>query len=140
MRMETGHTYEEFGKKGIWGLSLSHASEYVSLIGNDPLGHLKGFFYNRTTMSRLSNPHLILKHMMSQRILLWIGLRCCSANNTGRYGNARSISPWSNVRERKVAEFSPCILLLRRHRFVRREFPIKLGFPSLYGTVFSMPI
>ena len=129
-------TYEEYGKKGMWGLSLNHASEYVSLIGNDPMGHLKGFFYNRTTMSRLSNPHFNPKaHDVFKEF--YYGLACVAALQITQADMEMPdpFLPGLTFGKGKWPSFHLASYFFAATGLYGREFPIKLGFPSLYGTV-----
>jgi hypothetical protein len=50
-------TYEEFGKKGIWGTVLHSAGETISRIGSEHLGYLKRGF-GRAPMLKTSDPSM----------------------------------------------------------------------------------
>ena len=49
-------TYEEFGKKGLWGPGLLVLGEYISLMASEIFGYLKGAFLMGTTRLRMSTP------------------------------------------------------------------------------------
>ena len=45
-------SYEEFGKSGVWMVVLHSGADYVSLIGKEELGYLKGGFERMTSSYR----------------------------------------------------------------------------------------
>ncbi|MCX5919450.1 MAG: DUF362 domain-containing protein [Deltaproteobacteria bacterium] len=129
-------TYEEYGEKGIWGLALSHGGEYVSLIGNDPLGHLKGLFYQQTTMSRLSNPLLNPKgHGLFKEF--FYGPACVAALQITQAAMEMPdpFLPDLTFGKGKWPSFQLASYFFTATSLYGREFPNKLGFPSLYGAV-----
>jgi len=129
-------TYEEYGKKGIWGLALIHGGEYVSLASEDPLAYLKGLFYNQTTMSRLSNPllnpqgHDLLKEF-------YYGPACVAALQITQADMEMPdpFLPDLTFGKGKWPSFQLASYFLTATGLYGKEFPNKLGFPSLYAAV-----
>jgi hypothetical protein len=129
-------TYEEYGKKGIWGLALDHGGEYVSLIGNDPLGHLKGLFYQQTAMARLRNPLFNPKrHDLFKEF--FYGLTCVAALQITQADMEMPdpFMPGLTFGKGKWPSFHLASYFFSATGLYGREFPIKFGFPSLYGAV-----
>lgn len=129
-------TYEEYGKKGIWGLALNHGGEYVSLIGSDPLGYLKGLFYQQTTTARLSNPLLNPKrHDLFKEF--YYGLACVAALQITQVDTEMPdpFLPGLTFGKGKWPSFHLASYFFAATGLYGKEFPIKLGFPSLYGAV-----
>lgn len=129
-------TYEEYGKKGFWGLALNHGGEYVSLIGSDPLGYLKGLFYQQTTTARLSNPLLNPKrHDLFKEF--YYGLACVAALQITQADMEMPdpFLPGLTFGKGKWPSFHLASYFFAATGLYGKEFPIKLGFPSLYGAV-----
>lgn len=129
-------TYDEYGKKGIWGLFLNHGGETVSLLGNDPMGHLKGFFYSRTTMTKLSSPLLNSQgHDLMKEF--YYGLACVAALQITQADMEMPdpFLPGLTFGKGKWPSFQLASYFFAATGLYGREFPTKLGSPSLYGAV-----
>lgn len=129
-------TYDEYGKKGIWGLFLNHGGETVSLLGNDPMGHLKGFFYSRTTMTKLSSPLLNSQgHDLMKEF--YYGLACVAALQITQADMEMPdpFLPGLTFGKGKWPSFQLASYFFAATGLYGRAFPTKLGFPSLYGAV-----
>jgi hypothetical protein len=128
-------TYEEFGKKGIWGSLLALAGEYISRIGMEPLGYLKGLFLYQASLARLRNPRLNPPgHDLFKE--LFYGSTCVAAlrMSQAEVESPDPFLPGLTFGKGKWPSFQLASHVLAAAGLYGPEFPNKLGYPSLYGT------
>ena len=130
-------TYEEFGKKGIFGPYLVLGGMMVSMIGTEDLGYQRGFFTTNATILKCSNPmwnpdgHDLYKefyygpaclvaHIMSQMEL--------EAQDPFLPSLTWGKGKWPSYQLASYVQIGIAIYGI--------EFPNKVGFPSLYGHAF----
>jgi hypothetical protein len=126
--------YEEYGKKGIAGVVMMHAGESASLIGTEPLGYLKGLFYNQTTVIRLSDPLLNPKgHNIFKEFLY--GPVCAAALQMAQADMEMPdpFLPGLTFGKGKWPSFQFASYIFTANGLYGRGYPNKLNFRSLYG-------
>jgi len=127
-------TYEEFGKKGVWGTTLLVGSEYVSYMGSELLGYLKGRFLYVAMVLRMSNPlwnahgHDLAKEFMH-------GLTCHAAFQISQaeIEAPDPFLPGLTFGKGKWPSQHLASYFFTATSVYGREFPNKMTFPSLYS-------
>jgi len=120
---------------------MTHGGEYVSLIGNDPLGHLKGLFYQQTTTARLSSPLLNPKgHDLFKEF--YYGLACVAALQITQADMEMPdpFFPGLTFGKGKWPSFQLASYFFTATGLYGREFRSGLVSPACMGQYFSMPI
>jgi len=126
-------TYDEFGKKGVFGAYLHIAGDMISRTGTEELGYLKGNFEAFTRMFKNSDTqfnsdgHDVLKEM-------FVGFICSAALKISQLdmefpdpfvpGLTCGKAKWPSY---QLARFVQIGVML-----YGQEFPNKIAFPSLY--------
>jgi hypothetical protein len=129
-------TYDEFGKKGIWGYVLYAGGRRVSVMSEEPFGYLKAAFDNGTSIKHSDsslNPDghtinrdlflagvFVTAYFMSQleeeiQDPFYPGLTCGKGN-------------WPSFTLAKFIQIGGSLY--------GKEFPNRVIFPSLYGAAF----
>jgi hypothetical protein len=128
-------TYDEFGKKGIWGSWLFLMGEFVSRLGSEPLGYLKGLFLSQATLARLGNPHLNpQEHDVFKEFSY--GAACVAAlgMSQAEVESSDPFLPDLRFGKGKWPSFQLASYVVNASGIYGSGFPHKLGYPSLYGT------
>ena len=126
--------YDDFGKKGIWGVGLILLGEYVSCLGTEPFGYLKGRFLNSVTAYRLSNAAMNPRGEDIMREFFY-GVSCLAALQISQADMEAPdpFLPGLTFGKGKWPSFALASYFFLASALYGPEFPNKLGFPSLYG-------
>ena len=130
-------TYEEFGKKGVLDVFLWSGGDYISEVGRNPFGYLRGMFILRSKMLKYRDPswniqgHSILKESS-------YGTACFVAY---KMSQAQLEAPdpflpglmWGKG---KWPSFQLAGYIYLGVTLYGEQFPFKMVFPSLYGLAF----
>jgi len=127
-------TYEESGTKGFWGTALFALSEYVSLLGSEHLGYLKGGFLYNTMTLRTSNPLWNpLSDDVSKEFLS--GMACYAAFQISQADMEAPdpFMPGLTFGKGKWPSYQLASYFFTASFIYGGEFPLKLGPPGLYS-------
>ena len=130
-------TYEDFGKKGYLDFSLHSGGDSVSESGTTPLGYLRGNFVQRTKVLKAGQPlwnaqgHHIFKEVL-------YGAACFMAYKMSEMGieSPDPFVPTLVWGKGKWPSFKLAWYVYLGVNLYGTQFPFKIGFPSLYGSVF----
>jgi hypothetical protein len=130
-------TYEEFGKKGIWGPPLAMLGRSISTMGTDRFGYLRGPFQASATQLKWSsaewNPE---GHDVTREFFLWAA--CTLAYQMSQM-DTEALDPfltgltWGKG---KWPSYQLAFSTLLGISLYGSGYPQKIGFPSLYGSAF----
>jgi Domain of unknown function (DUF362) len=127
-------TYEDFGRRGLVGLFLHVLGEYISLLGCEPLGYLKGSFLYSTMGFRLGNP---LWNPLGDDLVkeYFYGLTCFAALNISQTDMEvpDPFMPGLTFGKGKWPSFQLASFFLTASNIYGGEYPNQLSFQSLYG-------
>jgi hypothetical protein len=130
-------SYEEFGKKGIWGSLPVIFGLVVSMLGTESLGYLRGGFTGNATILKCSNPmwnpdgHDLYKES-------YYGSACLVAQMMSELEmESRDLFlPSLTWGKGKWPSYQMASYVRLAMAVYGPEFPNKVGFPSLYGQAF----
>jgi len=130
-------SYEEFGKKGIWGPALVLLGMTVSMMGRESLGYLRGTFTANATILKCSNPmwnpdgHDLYKEF-------YYGPACLVAHTMSELEMEAPdpFLPSLTWGKGKWPSYQTASHVQIGIAIYGAEFPNKVGFPSLYGHAF----
>jgi Domain of unknown function (DUF362) len=131
-------TYEDYGRKGLWGPLLLALGEFVSLMASEPLGYLKGSFLANTLPFRLSNS---LWNPLGDDLAkeFAYGLVCYAAFKISQ-ADMEAPDPFMpdlTFGKGKWPSFQLASYFLTASNIFGPEFPEHLGFPGFYGTTLA---
>jgi hypothetical protein len=130
-------SYEEFGKKGITGPWLILFGSFVSIMGTEEFGYLRGFFTANATILRYSNEmwnpggHKLLKEFFN-------GVACFMAYSMSQM-ELEAQDPFLPSLTWGKGKWPSYQLALHTYiglSIYGHGFPTRISFPSLYGTAF----
>jgi hypothetical protein len=130
-------SYEEFGKKGMWGPALVLLGMTSSMAGTESLGHLRGAFTSNATVLKCINPmwnpdgHDLFKEFYRGPVCL-VAYTMSQLEMESRDLFLPSLTwgkgKWPSYQMASYVQIAIAVY--------GSEFPNKVGFPSLYGHAF----
>lgn len=129
-------TYEEFGKKGVWGSLLYSGGESVSKMATEELGYLKSGF-SRSSMLRNSNPLMNPEgHDIYKDMLLGTGIVAAYRISQMEIEGPDPFRPGLTWGKGKWPSFQLARFFQVGMFLYGEGFPNKVAFPSLYSAAF----
>jgi hypothetical protein len=130
-------TYDEFGKKGLWGPLLFHGGDRISMMGTKKHGDIHGPFHAAAKRLKYSNAdwnpdgHDVLKEwsIMSACLLAFM-------MSQADQENPDPFIPGLTWGKGKWPSYKLAFQAYIGGALYGSSYPSKLGFPSLYGSAF----
>ncbi len=130
-------SYEEFGKNGSLSIALQLLADYVSTMGREELGHLKGFYKTYSSTLKYADKRFNShgQDIMGERLLLTncavalaVSLMPMELPDPFVSGRTCGNGKWPSIQYAQFLYFGNILY--------GPEFPLLIGYPSLYSNAF----
>lgn len=129
-------TYEDFGKKGVWGCFLHSGGEMVSKMASERLGYLKFGFSRAASLKNSDSSMNPEGHDVYKDIFLGAAIVTAYQMSQMEIEGPDPFLPGLTWGKGKWPSFSLARFVQMGMALYGGDFPYKIAFPSLYSAAF----